>query len=345
MRDFSRPEGLRPRIVTRRRALAALAALATGLGWAAWAWWTMVRMPGVPHEGPLPPLTDAQRRLARELEADIRALTRLGERSVVHPHALADGAALLVAALEAAGHRVERQSYELDGVLCENLVVRYPGRDSSKVVVVGAHYDSASGTPGANDDGSGVAALLALARRIPPGFAGERTLELVALTNEEMPHFRDGTMGSQLHARQHAQRGDEVVAMLSLETMGYFDDAPGSQAYPFPLSAAYPDRGDFIAFVGDRRSAPLVREAVRSFRAHARFPSEGAALPSDLPGVGWSDHRSYWEHGWPALMVTDTAPFRYPHYHLPTDTPERVDYERLARVVDGLAAVVKDLVR
>ena len=130
--------------------------------------------------------------------------------------------------------------------------------------------------------------------------------------------------------------------MLSLETIGYYSDAPDSQVYPVPgLGMLYPTTGDFVAFVGDLRSRALVRRAVASFRAAVAFPSEGAALPASIPGVAWSDHAAFWQQGYPAVMVTDTAPFRYPWYHTAEDTPEKLDYARLARVVLGLRAVVE----
>jgi hypothetical protein len=144
--------------------------------------------------------------------------------------------------------------------------------------------------------------------------------------------------------RGSQERGDKIPAMLSLETIGYFSQTPGSQHYPVPLLGyIYPDRGNFIAFVGDLSSRKLVRQAIGSFRRHAQFPSEGAALPSGVPGIGWSDHWSFWQHGYVGLMVTDTAPFRYPHYHRSTDTPEQLDYESMARIVAGLEKVIAEL--
>jgi len=150
-------------------------------------------------------------------------------------------------------------------------------------------------------------------------------------------------MGSLVHARASRARGDRIVAMLSLETMGYYRDQPGSQAYPAPLGLFYPSTADFIGFVGNWKSRHLVRESVRFFREEARFPSEGGATFGSIPGVGWSDHWAFWQAGYPALMVTDTAPFRYPHYHQPNDTPDKVDPERLARVVAGLTRVIARL--
>jgi hypothetical protein len=133
--------------------------------------------------------------------------------------------------------------------------------------------------------------------------------------------------------------------MLSLETIGWYSDRPGSQRYPFPLGFFYPSSGHFVAFVSNLGSRALLHEALASFRRHAAFPSEGVAAPAWIPGVDWSDQWSFWSEGWPALMVTDTAPYRYPHYHTMQDTPDKVDYERLARVLTGLRGVVADLAR
>ena len=196
--------------------------------------------------------------------------------------------------------------------------------------------------PAANDNGTGVAALLVLARRLK-GSSLKRTVRFVAFANEEPPHFQTDAMGSLVYARACKTAGDNVVAMLSLETMGYFSDDAGSQAYPFPLSVFYPDVGNFIGFVGDLSSRALVHEVIGLFRRGVDFPSEGAALPASIPGVGWSDHWSFWQVGFPAVMITDTAPFRYPHYHTPEDTPDKVDFARLAHVVVGLDGVIVKL--
>jgi Zn-dependent M28 family amino/carboxypeptidase len=158
-----------------------------------------------------------------------------------------------------------------------------------------------------------------------------------------MPYFLGDEMGSFVSARRSRERGEKLRAMLSLEMLGYYRDAPGSQSYPPPLGLFYPDRADFIAFVGDLGARGLVRKSIALFRKHGKFPSEGVAAPSFVPGVTWSDHWSFRRHGYPAVMVTDTAFNRYPHYHLPSDTPEKLDYERLARVTLGLAEVLREL--
>jgi Zn-dependent M28 family amino/carboxypeptidase len=163
--------------------------------------------------------------------------------------------------------------------------------------------------------------------------------------NEEPPFYHSEEMGSRHYARRSRERGEGIHAMFSLETIGYYSDAPGSQRYPFPLGFFYPSTGNFVAFVSDLASRPLLHQAIASFRRHAAIPSEAVAAPAWIPGVDWSDHWSFGREGWPALMVTDTAPYRYPHYHAPGDTPDKVDYERLARVVTGLRGMLRELAR
>jgi len=146
-----------------------------------------------------------------------------------------------------------------------------------------------------------------------------------------------------VYARECQQRGDKIVAMMSLETIGYYDDAPGSQKYPPPFHQFYPTTGNFLAFVGNMESAGLVQEMVGSFRRHAQFPCEGGAAPAQIEDISRSDQVAFWQCGYPGVMVTDTANFRYPHYHQPSDTPDKVNYDRLARVVTGLRDVILEM--
>jgi Zn-dependent M28 family amino/carboxypeptidase len=171
-------------------------------------------------------------------------------------------------------------------------------------------------------------------------------LRFVAFVNEEPPYFLSGEMGSLVYARRCKERGDKISAMISLETIGYFSDAPHSQRYPSPiLGIPYPKVGNFIGFVSNIRSRPLLRRVVALFRRDAKIPSEGAALPWFVPGVSWSDQWSFWKYGYPAIMVTDTAPFRYPYYHSSSDTPDKLDYDRFALVVSGMKKVIEELDR
>jgi hypothetical protein len=287
----------------------------------------------------LPPLTSSQLALRDELRRDVVALASIGERHVYAPenlHAAADY-------IEQSFGRPERQSFETDGVRTDNLIFEVAGQ-TKEIVVIGAHYDTVDGTVGADDNASGVAALLALARRFRDA-TPRRTLRFVAFTNEEPPHFKTKAMGSWRYAKRCHDRRERIVAMLTLEMLGYYDASRGAQRYPPPLAAMYPDRGDFVAFAGNVRSRALIRQCTRAFRRAKVMPSESAALPELVEPIGWSDQWSFWQFGWPAIMVTDTALFRNPHYHRDSDTPETLDYDRMARAVDGLTHVVADLAR
>jgi Zn-dependent M28 family amino/carboxypeptidase len=311
-------------------------------------WWTMIRMPGASHSGPLPPITVEQTAAADRMKADIDALTSsIGQRSTYHARQLAESALWIKGRLESMGYAVVEHSYASRGAACPNMHVEIRGASpdpslATEIVLVGAHFDSYQGTPGADDNASGVAMTLELARRFI-GSSPTRTLRLTFFVNEEPPAFQTDDMGSLIYARKARADGDRIVAMLSLESVGYYRDEPGSQKYPPPLSSFYPDRGDFIAFVGNIASRALVRRAVGVFRETTPFPSEGASLPDGIPGIGWSDHWAFWQEGIPAIMVTGTAPFRNPHYHTPGDTPEIVDVGRMSRVADGVERVLRDL--
>jgi hypothetical protein len=217
-----------------------------------------------------------------------------------------------------------------------------PARLRSPGFLIGAHYDTEPGTPGADDNASGVAVLLELARhfcRQPP--AGRLRFAFFAL--EEMPHFATNTMGSASHARALERAGDLPAGMMSLEMLGYFSDEPDSQKFPYRFFRwLYPDRANFVAFVSDLGSRSLNRRLHRAFVAATDLPAERLSAPSFVPGVDFSDHRSFRAGGVPAVMLTDTSFYRYPHHHLVTDTPEKLDYERMAKIVVGLAAVLRE---
>jgi len=241
-----------------------------------------------------------------------------------------------------AGLRTRRDSYEMRGQPCHNIESEIPG-NQPEIIVIGAHYDSVFGSPGANDNGTGVAATLALAQRFATA-KPKRTLRFVAFVNEEPPYFLSGEMGSLVYARRCKERGDKIPAMISLETIGYFSDTPNSQTYPSPgLGVFYPKVGNFIGFVSNVKSRALLRRVIALFRKNAKIPAEGASLPAFIPGVSWSDQWSFWQHGYPAIMVTDTAPFRYPYYHSSNDTPDKLDYDRFTLVVSGMEKVIRDL--
>ena len=231
----------------------------------------------------------------------------------------------------------------MQGKSCHNLEAELPGR-SPEIVLIGAHYDSVFGSPGSNDNGSGVAALLALARRFA-GSQNGRTLRFVAFVNEEPQYFQSSQMGSFVYAGRCRERNDPIKAMISLETIGYYSNEAGSQSYPapgsrFPLSAHRQ-----LHCLCRKRGFALTtaRCPGRRFASTPKSPPQGGALPAAIPGVGWSDQWSFWEHGYPGIMVTDTAPFRYPHYHAASDTPDKLDYDAMTRVVSALQPVIARL--
>ncbi len=304
----------------------------------------MMGMPGKSYRGPLIPLQQEEKRLRTELQQHVLTLGgTIGERNLIHYERLKEAALYVRASFEKHGYEVGSQSYQIGKFTCENLEAEVPGLNKpEEIILVGAHYDSVEGSPGANDNGTGVAALLALSRM----FAGrplERTLRFVAFVNEEPPYFQTSAMGSRVYAVRSQERQGQIVLMISLETMGYYTEKAGSQHYPFPLRFFYPSQGNFIGFVSNFENKSWVQRVVESFRRHGNVASEGAALWSGLPGIGWSDHWSFWQEGIPAIMVTDTALFRDPHYHTSSDLPEYVNYDFLTHIVAGLSRTLADL--
>ena len=311
-----------------------------------WGWFTILWMPGRSYSGELPPLKPAEIELANLLERDVTKLaTNIGIRNFLEYERLNKSADWIERSFAQMGYEVKRQKYEVNNRAYYNIEAEKRGTQKpDEIIVIGGHYDSVMDCPGANDNATGTAATLELARL----FASQnpdRTIRFVAFANEEPPFFWEAEMGSLVYATRSRQQNENIVAMLSMETMGYFLDERKSQKYPFPLGFFFPDRGNFITFVGNINSGDLVRDSIESFRRNTQFPSEGGAFPSQLPGVGWSDHWSFWQQGYPALMVTDTAPFRYRYYHTIEDTPDKVDFDKLARVVAGLVEVILDLDR
>jgi len=280
--------------------------------------------------------------LAVRLRAHVETLAdSIGERNLAHFSALTEAADYIEQIWRNQGYIVRRHEHEIRSKKVANLEITRQGR-SPEIVVVGAHYDSVFGSPGANDNGSGVAAMLELSGYLAKE-QPQRTIRFVAFVNEEPPFFKTEAMGSRRYVKMARARGDVIRAMLCLETIGYYRDEPNSQRYPPPLGLFYPDTGNFIGFVSNLRSRALLGRVVAAFRAASDFPAERVATFGWIPGVDWSDHWSFWREGIPAVMITDTALYRYPYYHTAEDKPDKVDYERLSQVVQGLTAVVRAL--
>ncbi len=304
----------------------------------------MFHAPGDSFAGPLPALSDDEHGIAQSLKSDVEQLAgKIGERNLDHYPQLVEAANFIERQFTAAGYKPKRQNFDVHGKSCDNIEAELPGAaKADEIVILGAHYDSNRGTPGADDNASGVAMLLTLARRL----AAEKpahTVRFVAFVNEEEPYFQTPQMGSLVYAKRCRAMQENVVAMLSLEMVGYYSDKPKSQHYPLTVSFMYGSTGDFVGFVGNLASDDLVVRGTAAFRRGVRFPSEGAALPEGIDGVGWSDHWAFWQQGYSAMMITDTAHFRNPNYHRPTDTPDTLDYERAARVAVGVEQALREL--
>jgi len=260
----------------------------------------------------------------------------IGERNVFVPTALERAAIYIEDEWRKSGYAVERLEYDVSGIRCANLVaVRKGSACQGEILLLGAHYDSVIGSPGANDNASGVAALLEIARlfhAVEPVL----TVRFVAFVNEEPPFFRTQQQGSMVYAEAARRRGDNIRLMVSLETIGCYSDQPGSQSYPPLFRLFYPDRGNFIGIVSDFSSRAAMRRLAQAFRAKSDFPLQTVSTFRFVPGVSWSDHRSFWRQGYRAVMVTDTAPYRYRHYHARSDTPDKLAYPELAQATFGL---------
>ncbi|MBL8566333.1 MAG: M28 family peptidase [Hyphomicrobiaceae bacterium] len=325
-----------------RWALIAVALLVAGLGAAGW---YSFAVPGQSHSGPLPAFSTDERALADRLRAHVTAIAS-EPHNLAHPEAMDRAADYIVRMLREMGHAPEVQSFDVEGATARNVFVTIDasrGRPVRRSLVVGAHYDSFGEAPGANDNGTGAAAVIELARRLARLETADARLILVLFANEEPPYFRTPHMGSVHFARLLSERKEPVRAMLSLETIGFFSDDPGSQQYPKPLASIFPSTANFVAFVAMPGSRDLLHRALASFRETTAFPTIGGVAPDLIPGIGWSDHWAFAREGFEALMVTDTALFRYPHYHRPTDTPDKVDYAKLSRITLGIEHVVRAL--
>lgn len=299
----------------------------------------MIWMPGASFKRSFQNLSLEEQQLKIQLEKDILQLSEvIGERHAGRPDKLNEARDYIKSRFKDAGYAVEEYSYTISGQEFSNLEGVLKG-ESSESLIIGAHYDSVPDCPAANDNASAVASMLALASALQ-GATLNKTIRFVAFSNEEMPHFMTQDQGSFRYLQVLLEQEISISGMISLETIGYYSDSPKTQHYPFPLGPFYPSRGNFIAFVSNMDSRKMLHEWIGAFRNQVEFPSEGAALPSWLPGVSWSDHAVFWKKNIPALMITDTAPFRYPYYHTPHDTVDKLDLEKLARVTAGLERTI-----
>jgi len=322
------------------------------LALAALRYWLVFPLLPTPVAPPHAPEAEFEGSLALRLRRHVTAVAS-EPHNVDHYPALERAARYIEAELSSYGLATIAHIYSVRHCQVRNIEVMFEPRDAGPLTptyVLGAHYDSPDDSPGANDNGSGVAVALELARMfsISAGDALLRPrthrLRLVFWVNEELPYGKTPDMGSWRHAKALKYSGEPVAGMVALETLGYFSDAPGSQKFPFPFRWIYPDRGNFVAFVGLPGSRALTHRLTRGLRRNCNIPVIGGVVPGFVEGVDLSDHWAYHQFGFPALMVTDTAPFRNPRYHQPDDLPDTVDYATLARITVGLERTIRGLV-
>lgn len=295
---------------------------------------------------PLAPLTPEQSALAVALRRDVEILALdIGPRGYFAPRQYALAETFLTSALAAAGYTVTRHAVaSADDSIAHNLIAELPGSTHpDRIIVLGAHYDSVERCPAANDNASGVAGVLAAARTCASAPCAA-TIRFVLFANEEPPHFNQNAMGSQFYAKACRARNDDIRGMICLETIGCYRNEPDSQIWPVKeLAHVLGARGDFICLVGGTSSRDFIAACSQAFEACCAFSQIAAAAPEAIDMINWSDHRGFAEVGYPAFMITDTAPLRYEHYHAPTDTPEKLDYASMARVTQGIIATLRSV--
>jgi hypothetical protein len=269
---------------------------------------------------------------------------KIGSRSVFEYDKLTAAKEYILSSLKGMGYTPILQDFSCQDKIFSNIIVSIRGKTHPEdVAVIGAHYDTVAGTPGADDNASAVAILLEMCRLLKD-YLPERTLRLVFFTLEEPPVFLSESMGSFVYAREARKRQEHISAMISLEMLGYYSDKEGGQSFPVPLMALmYPSTPNFTAVVGNLSSRSLVHKVADSLRKGGRVPVETLTTISFIPGVDFSDHRSFWKMGYPAVMITDTAFYRNPNYHTEADRIDTLDFSRMSSLLDGLVQMAKDL--
>ena len=284
--------------------------------------------------------------IRKNLESDVATLEKMGPRNSEDEtcyRQLRYCEGWISRRWEAQGYSVKSQAFSVKGRDYSNLEIEIEGRTMpSEIIVVSAQYDTLPDSPGANNNGSGMAILFELSRLLR-SHAPDKTVRLVNFVNEEDPFFGTEAMGSYQYAKNAFQKGENIRIMLSLDALGIYNEEPGSQKLPFPFSLFYPDRGNFLAFIGNFSSRPFMKVTTRGFKKGSAFPIQAGVVPKWVKGADWSDHRSFWKFGYPAMMVTDTGAFRSPSHTTREDTMEKLDFGALSRIVLGMYCVIVDL--
>ncbi len=287
-------------------------------------------------------------RIREVLESDLSYIQALGPRNSVNDRNYAQLRKCeewIKSRWESQGYKVKKHTFSIEGRKYSNLEIEMVGRLApSEIIIVSAQYDTLPDSPGANNDGSGMAILFGLSNSLRDHLP-DRTIRLIEFVNEEDPFFGTEKMGSFQYAERSFEQGEDIRTMLSLDSLGIYKDEPGSQKLPFPFSLFYPRRGNFLAFIGNRRSRTSMIELSRGFKRGSSFPIEVGVVPEWVKAADWSDHGSFWKFGYPGIMVTDTGGFRSPYHTTREDTLEKLDFKAMSRIVLGLHCAIIDLAR
>lgn len=309
------------------------------------AYWYMIRCEGSWDGEPLETaMADELVAMETELRADVAWLSQtVGPRNPAHYENLVRTAEWIRDRWTSYGYEVLEQKLEVDGKECVNLEVEIPGRvAASEIIVLGAQYDTWPESPGANNNGGGVAVLLQVSRLLRD-YEPDRTIRLVALTTQEPPYSKTEQMGSIHYARRSHERGEDIRVMMSMDAIGVYKQEPGTQNYPFPFSLLYPDTGNFLGFIADLGTRSLLVETTRGFKKGSAFPIEAGSVPRWVTGASWSDHASFWDYGYRGIQITDTGAFRSAAHTTVEDTMEKMDFAALARISVGMYAAMLEL--
>jgi len=285
--------------------------------------------------------------LRNRLYAHVDVLSNeIGPRNLQHDSALNKTGDYIAEQMKLSSQHFSAQQYHHHKKSIQNLILEQSGQNKpEEIIVIGAHYDSVLDSPGADDNATGIACLLELIRMLHH-YNNNRTLRFVAFTLEEPPFFGTEQMGSQVYAKSCKENEEDIVAMIALEMLGYYSEKRGSQQYPLPyMKAQASDKGNFIAVVGNDQSRQLGIGFAEKLKETSLIKTETVIPRSSVYGIDLSDHSSFWKYNYPAIMITDTAFYRNPHYHEASDTIDKLNFRYFARLVYGLAYALEQLDR
>jgi hypothetical protein len=330
----------RNRLSSRKKVLLVSGSLFSVLAFLAFSHWYLIQCRGDWSGEPLEKKRASDlKAIKRDLESDLLFIQDLGPRNSKDDRSYAQlrrCEAWIKERWESQGYAVKKQTFSFDGREYSNLDIEIQGDSApNEIIIVSAQYDTLPDSPGANNNGSGMAILFALSNLLR-NHAPHRTIRLIEFVNEEDPFFGTGKMGSYQYAKRAYEQRENIRVMLSLDSLGIYRNEPGSQRFPFPFSLFYPDRGNFLAFIGDFNARRYMLEATTGFKKGSSFPIEAGVVPKWVEGAGWSDHQSFWKFGYPGIMVTDTGGFRSPYHTTREDTLEKLDFEAMSRIVLGM---------